>query len=47
MMESIYKFKKESDNWVCDETKDYELNENNGKNTYKIKISENEKKLRF
>ena len=41
---SIYKFKKESDNWVCDETKDYELNENNGKNTYKIKISENEKK---
>ena len=41
---SIYKFKKENDNWVCDETKDYELNENNGENTYKIKISENEKK---
>ena len=41
---SIYKFKKENENWVCDETKDYELNENSRENTYKIKISENEKK---
>ena len=41
---SIYKFKKENDNWVCDETKDYELNENSGENTYKIKISKTETK---
>ncbi|MFR3133215.1 DNRLRE domain-containing protein, partial [Intestinibacter bartlettii] len=41
---SIYKFKKENDNWVCDETKDYELNENSGENIYKIKISKTETK---